>query len=223
MIRITWNNLMPPNISTEDIVNHLIVPAIFNNPELGNDIKSSIFYTKNGKNIIQTLSNKTARNRFFSSHKDSQNLAKRMLNLLLLKTSSEENIPYNLHTFPIRQEFKRQWKKLLTNKNITFFKKYINLFFEDKDLSTLANELKHQTIGKGVTRNFEQTEILDLDNLLKQIKPYTDETDDLFYERLATLSILACTWYIWEHHEDYKEQLQKLSQFILLWTKIPQK
>lgn len=221
MIRITWNNLTPPNISTEDIVTNLITPAIFNNPELGNFIQSSIFYTKNGKTFPETLSNKSAKTRFFSSHKDSQNLAKRMLNLLLLKTSSEENIPYNLHTFPIRQEFKNQWKKLLANRNTNFYKEYINLFFEDGDLTTLSDILKEHTTGKGVTRNFEPIEFLDLDNLLKQLKPSNDETDDLFFERLATLSIIACTWYIWEHHEDYEEQLQRLSQLLFDIPSIP--
>ena len=43
MIRITWNNLTPPGYQSEDIVNYLLKPAIFDNPEL-QSLKKSVFF-----------------------------------------------------------------------------------------------------------------------------------------------------------------------------------
>ena len=228
MIRITWNNLIPPGYSTENIVKQLLEPAIFNNPELRSSIHDSIFYTKNGKTFSETLLNSTARTRFFSSHADSKNLSERMLNLLLLNTSSVENIPYNLHTFPIRREFKRKWKELLTGSELDLYKSYINLFFEEGDIASLSATLKEHTTGKGVKRDLTPIDInfksINLNNLLNQIKPSNDEPDDLFYERLSTLSIIACVWFILENSKDntiYQEQLLRLSQMIFNLESVP--
>ena len=46
MIRITWNNLTPPGYRSEDIVEYLLKPAIFDNPELKEKIKASVFYER---------------------------------------------------------------------------------------------------------------------------------------------------------------------------------
>ena len=118
MIRITWNNLTPPGYRSEDIVEYLLKPAIFDNPELKEKIMASSFYEREQRGETKSfdtylIENKTARTRLFSHTKDSKRISERMLHLLLENTTSE-NIPYNMNSYPIRHEFKRQWMKVLT-------------------------------------------------------------------------------------------------------------
>lgn len=130
MIRITWNNLMPPRYKPLDIVNNLIKPSIFENANLRKDVRESAFYRKkNGTNLLTSLSSNTSgtdRSRLFSpppiltvnvnatesSPSASRELAARMMELLLYNTVSAENIPYDYSSFPIKRAFKTQWMKI---------------------------------------------------------------------------------------------------------------
>lgn len=121
MIRITWNNLTPPGYQSKDIVEYLLKPAIFDNPELGEKIKGSAFFEREQRGKINYFDtylseSRTARSRLFKRQQkidDSKSLSERMLHLLLENTTFE-NTPYNMNSYPIRHEFKRQWMKILT-------------------------------------------------------------------------------------------------------------
>lgn len=282
MIRITWNNLTPPGYQSEDIVNYLLKPAIFDNPEL-QSLKKSVFFEQlddkgRSRNFCDDLlENKTKRTRLFSLTSESRAITKRMLNLLLEKTK-EENIPYNMNSFPIRHEFKRQWMKILTpvekltaeefehleiNKNglgfldgrvilpqsdVLLYQEYINAILKEtvnhKELEALDQALDNSLSGsfnKRTNRDFENVDVklcyknnkVALSSLIMSIPPctyssasyYKDDEEsallsteeNLFFERLATLSVIASVWYIWENvsgNTTYQEQLLRISDMI---------
>lgn len=107
MINITWGNLMPPRCSQAYIVNFLLAPSFFNNPDLGKSIQESSFYQRKDGTILDALNNvKAFRSRLFNFG-DSPKTSEKLINLLLLKTK-QDNIAYTLDTFPIRHEFKKQ-------------------------------------------------------------------------------------------------------------------
>lgn len=283
MIRITWNNLTPPGYQSEDIVNYLLKPAIFDNPELKNIIKKSIFYegeNRKGENrnffddLIKTRANRT---RLFSLTPESKAISERMLHLLLVKTTFE-NIPYNMHSFPIRHEFKRQWMRILTpleklsakeleclkigsggqgtlnsriilpESDVKLYQKYINAILKEpvdiNELRGLKKDFDESPSGKRnkrLSRDFENVNIqlcnkdnkIALPSLIMSIPPceyssssyYKDDEEcsllsieeNLFFERLASLSIIASVWYIWENITDnnsYQEELIHISKMI---------
>lgn len=278
MIRITWNNLTPPGYQSEDIVNYLLKPAIFDNPELKAKIKASSFYEweQRGKTIdFYTLlsKQKTARTRFFSrtqNPSDSKNISERMLHLLLENTT-HENIPYNMNSFPIRHEFKRQWMKILTpleklsakdlenlkignngqgmldgrriltESEVDLYHRYICTILEENvDNKNLA-EIKNDLDGKRTQRDYENVNIqlchkqnrVALSSLIMSIplctynssSYYKDDIEsaklssekNLFFERLASLSIIASVWYIWENavdNTDYQEALIRMANLL---------
>ena len=79
---------------------------------------------------------KAFRSRLFNFG-DSPKTSEKLINLLLLKTK-QDNIAYTLDTFPIRHEFKKQWKFFLKEYfcdqysiYLEDYKKYIHLFLED--------------------------------------------------------------------------------------------
>ena len=114
MIHITWGNLIPPRCSQANIVNSLLAPSFFNNPDLGKTIQESSFYQRKDGTILDALNsetNKAFRSRLFNFG-DSPKTSEKLINLLLLKTQ-QDNIAYTLDTFPIRHEFKKQWKIFL--------------------------------------------------------------------------------------------------------------
>ncbi len=137
MINITWGNLMPPRCSQAYIVNFLLAPSFFNNPDLGKSIQESSFYQRKDGTILDALNNvKAFRSRLFNFG-DSPKTSEKLINLLLLKTK-QDNIAYTLDTFPIRHEFKKQWKFFLKEYfgdqysiYLEDYKKYIHLFLED--------------------------------------------------------------------------------------------
>ena len=139
MIHITWGNLIPPRCSQANIVNSLLAPSFFNNPDLGKTIQESSFYQRKDGTILDALNsetNKAFRSRLFNFG-DSPKTSEKLINLLLLKTQ-QDNIAYTLDTFPIRHEFKKQWKIFLREYfgdrysiYLEDYKKYINLFIED--------------------------------------------------------------------------------------------
>lgn len=267
MIRITWNNLTPPGFSQEDVIRFLLTPAVFENPQLGESIRKSAFYCKNGKTLIDTLGGKTARTRLFSWQKESGSLGRRMLELLLLNTKSD-GVPYDFHTFPIRLEFRRLWQKILTpaeglspaeqktlsrDKNGSFlapdgkrlltaeevlgYRKYVSLLLDDgspEALDDFALEFKKASPGKGVARDFQEVSVkfhyhgqeFRLEKLLNapDFCPHGTITEEVsvsedaaFLELLATLSVIACCWYIWEEAPmeiAWQEQLMRLCAMI---------
>lgn len=278
MIRIVWNNLVPPGYSQQDIVDFLLIPAIFHNPELGEEICKSTFYTRkkrgydNGLDFPTHLTNdKTYRTRLFSYKKESSAVTERMLELLLLKTANE-NTPYTIWTFPIRHAFKKQWKKilspiteeqkvnltadksgfyytsdnrrLLSEDEISYFKKYIKLFWKPDskpdEFKSYRRNWDKSVSGKGVTPQDDEINVsfkynnqtIELSTLLNSIpvfdystSTYLDETtaidltdeDNVFYERLATMSVVASAWYIWEeacNNPTYAEQIIRLAVMI---------
>lgn len=288
MIRITWNNLIPPSFSTLDTVKHLIKPAIFDNPEIGKHIRNTTrFYNNNHTAFDEILlKHKGTRSKFLSQSAKSTDVksnAERMMHLLLLKTTSSDNIPYTLYTYPIRQEFRKIWidiltpicemnpetiknnksinaqqnRRILTPQEIADFKAYINLFFENPDeasMQAMANRIKTSYGKNPVSRDF--TPITDvtftyedsngkktthsLAKLLKSIEPcsksspyYADnqllsEEDNLFFERISTLSVIASVWYLWEKattknkkrkEEFYQNQLHQLITMIFSFKK----
>ena len=90
---------------------------------------------------------KSSRTRFFSYTKQSGAHSKRMMNLLLLKTA-QENIRYNMDTFPARHVFKIRWHAILsslTPEELIAFKEYIHLFWT-KDATTNDFIKKSQNI-----------------------------------------------------------------------------
>ena len=139
MLHITWGNLIPPRCSQANIVNSLLAPSFFNNPDLGKTIQESSFYQRKDGTILDALNsetNKAFRSRLFNFG-DSPKTSEKLINLLLLKTQ-QDNIAYTLDTFPIRHEFKKQWKIFLREYfgdrysiYLEDYKKYINLFIED--------------------------------------------------------------------------------------------
>lgn len=306
MIRITWNNLIPPGYQSEDIVKYLLKPAIFDNPELKEKIKTSAFYEREqrGKtNNFYTylVENKTARTRLFSRTQnplDSKSISERMLHLLLENTTSK-GIPYNMNSFPIRHEFKRQWMKVLTpiekltaeerkhlepDKNdqytlngrrilkesdIELYCEYIcdilkvdidnkNLkengdsddlkengdsdnLNKNNNLSKLKKNLDKWSAGNRIKRDFENVDVqlhyrekqISLYSLIKDIpscdgrsKYYKDDEEfaqlseekNLFFERIASLSVIASIWYIWENATDkntyYQEELFRIANML---------
>ena len=55
MIHITWGNLIPPRCSQANIVNSLLAPSFFNNPDLGKTIQESSFYQRKDGTILDAL------------------------------------------------------------------------------------------------------------------------------------------------------------------------
>ena len=93
MINITWGNLMPPRCSQAYIVNFLLAPSFFNNPDLGKSIQESSFYQRKDGTILDALNNvKAFRSRLFNFG-DSPKTSEKLINLLLLKTK-QDNIAY---------------------------------------------------------------------------------------------------------------------------------
>lgn len=278
MIRITWNNLTPPGYQSDDIVNYLLKPAIFDNPELNKKIKLSAFYEWNqrGKktNFYTLLSEqKAARTRLFSRTQkpsDSKNISEKMLHLLLENTT-HENIPYNMNSFPIRHEFKRQWMKILTpleklsandlehlkigsngqgilngrriltESEVDIYYRYICTILEEKVDNKKFAEIRKDLDGKRTQRDYENVNIqlchkqnrVALSSLILSIPPctyssssyYKDDIDsvmlssekNLFFERLASLSVIASVWYIWENatnNTDYQEALIRMANLL---------
>ena len=244
MIHITWGNLIPPRCSQANIVNSLLAPSFFNNPDLGKTIQESSFYQRKDGTILDALNsetNKAFRSRLFNFG-DSPKTSEKLINLLLLKTQ-QDNIAYTLDTFPIRHEFKKQWKIFLREYfgdrysiYLEDYKKYINLFIEDnytiEDFEAEADTdlFKREDFDR---RNFQKSKItipyhgnnVPLSKLLYSIEaadysksPFLDERnssdisheDNLFFERLSTLSILACVWVIFTKVEE-KENKQTTS------------
>lgn len=280
MRRITWNNLTPPGYQSEDIVNYLLKPAIFDNPELKDRIQASSFYIreKKGEKIsFDTLlqSSKTTRTRLFSRPQnpaDSKAVSERMLHLLLANTTSE-NVPYNMNSFPVRHEFKKQWMKLLMpqeklpaedlkntetgdhgqgirnnrrslTKEAALYQKYICALVNDEtgneEITSLKNDLDMCSSGKPAKRNLENIDVqlcynkgkvkVALSSLIQDIPPckydsssyYADDEEsaklpedvNVFFERLASLSVIASVWYIWENAASYEEELIRLANMI---------
>lgn len=243
MINITWGNLMPPRCSQAYIVNFLLAPSFFNNPDLGKSIQESSFYQRKDGTILDALNNvKAFRSRLFNFG-DSPKTSEKLINLLLLKTK-QDNIAYTLDTFPIRHEFKKQWKFFLKEYfgdqysiYLEDYKKYINLFLEDnytiEDFEAEADTDFFKRV-KSDRRDFQKNKItipyhgneIPLGKLLHSIEaadysksPFLDERnssdisseDNLFFERLSTLSILACVWIIFAKVEE-KENKQITSE-----------
>ena len=243
MINITWGNLMPPRCSQAYIVNFLLAPSFFNNPDLGKSIQESSFYQRKDGTILDALNNvKAFRSRFFNFG-DSPKTSEKLINLLLLKTK-QDNIAYTLDTFPIRHEFKKQWKFFLKEYfgdqysiYLEDYKKYIHLFLEDnytiEDFEAEADTDFFKRV-KSDRRDFQKNKItipyhgneIPLGKLLHSIEaadysksPFLDERnssdisseDNLFFERLSTLSILACVWIIFAKVEE-KENKQITSE-----------
>lgn len=287
MIRITWNNLTPPGYTQRDIIDFLLIPAIFENPELGKYIQHSVFYKRKRKGSDEEISfpaelkgNKSSRSRLFSYREDSGRIAERMMELLLCKTENEKN-PYTMSTYPIRHEFKKQWKtilspvdhlsedqkgqfkkdkkgyyytkynrRLLTEEEVKNYKEYISLFFKENKKEDFAEheeilkrylDITRKSISsRGIERKFDSCSIVfkydkqdvHLDHLLNSItasdyskSPYKDEKDNppisngdnLFFERLSTMSVIACVWYIWEKAKNspaYASQVMYLAEML---------
>ena len=243
MINITWGNLMPPRCSQAYIVNFLLAPSFFNNPDLGKSIQESSFYQRKDGTILDALNNvKAFRSRLFNFG-DSPKTSEKLINLLLLK-NKQDNIAYTLDTFPIRHEFKKQWKFFLKEYfgdqysiYLEDYKKYIHLFLEDnytiEDFEAEADTDFFKRV-KSDRRDFLKNKItipyhgneIPLGKLLHSIEaadysksPFLDERnssdisseDNLFFERLSTLSILACVWIIFAKVEE-KENKQITSE-----------
>lgn len=298
MIRITWNNLTPPGYRAEDIVEYLLKPAIFDNPELKEKIKASVFYEREQrgettKNFYTYLTeSKTARTRLFSHTKnpqDSKGISERMLHLLLENTTYE-SIPYNMNSYPVRHEFKRQWMKILTSveeltaeerkdlqtdengqytlnsrrilkeSDVELYCEYIsdilkvdidnknlkengdsNDLTENSNLSKLQENLDKWSAGNRIKRDFENVDVqlhyrekqVSLYSLIMDILPcdgrsnyYKDDEEfaqlseekNLFFERIASLSVIASIWYIWENATDkntyYQEELFRMANML---------
>lgn len=248
MIRIVWNNLIPPGFKQEDVIDKLISPAIFHNSELEDKIIQSSFYTrkKNGVDIVfptDLKENKPSRTRFFSYQKESTAIAGRMISLLLLKTQ-HENVPYDMFTFPVRHVFKKQWQKILSDfdqNDITLFKEYIQLFWkEGAKPNDFDEQLKKWKSSSRISRQLNDVDVtfcyknqeVKLEKLITAISfydystsPYQDdsdnnalsEEDNIFFERLATMSVIACVWYIWEEAKNnsiYAEQIVRLAAML---------
>lgn len=333
MIRITWNNLTPPGYQSKDIVEYLLKPSIFENPELKSKIKTSAFYEREHRGKKQNfydylINNKVSRTRLFShteTPSDSKGISERMLHLLLENTTSE-NIPYNINSFPIRHEFKRQWLKILTPlKNLSVgkskdlvienmnqetlstpkiltedeFNLYRNYIYAILNINTdsivicnstqgmhdgrrALTENEFNLYGKYISdifnvtlnnenykkihikeealttlkniKNFDECQSnkrtrrdlvnidaplcyeeyqVDLSSLIMSISVCTDNSsnyykndaefsllsskENIFLERLASLSVIASVWYIWENAADniaYKEALIRLANML---------
>ena len=274
MIRIVWNNLIPPGYAQQDIIDFLLTPAIFHNPDLESKINSSSFYWREKKGKDEKIDfptdikvNKSSRTRLFSYQPESRRITERMMALLLLKTK-HENIPYTMSTFPARHVFKKQWqlilspvseeqkntltadksgtyytsdnRRLLSGDEVLSFKKYIQLLCKKnstpEDFNSCISEWKYSKISRQVddvcvTFKYKGQEIK-LEDLLNSIpaydystSPYSDDSfvsslsdkDNLFYERLSTISVIACVWYIWEKAKDnpiYAKQIVSLAKMI---------
>lgn len=273
MIRVTWNNLIPPGYQSEDIVNYLLKPSIFDNPEL-KDIKKSSFYEwDDRKGRKQTFYNylletKTNRTRLFSLTPESKSISERMLHLLLEKTNSE-NLPYNINSFPIRHEFKRRWMKILTplerlspeeiesleignggrgklngriilaESDVELYRKYIDTLLKEEFSEKEIGDFIQAT--KRIKRDFRNVSVnlcynnnvIPLSSLIMSIRPctytsashYKDDEEstqlsieeNLFFERLASLSVIASIWYIWENADSnasYQEALIRVAKMI---------
>ena len=294
MIRITWNNLTPPGYQSKDIVEYLLKPAIFDNPELKGKIKTSAFYKREQRGESKDfdtflIESRTARTRLFSHTKnpqDSKGISERMLHLLLENTTYE-NIPYNMNSYPVRHEFKRQWMKILTSveeltaeerkdlkpdengqytlngrrilnkSDIEFYCEYIcdildidnkNLkengdsdnLNKNNNLSKLQEILNKWSAGNRIKRDFENVDVqlhykekkVSLHSLIKDIplcdgssNYYKDDEEfaqlskekNLFFERIASLSVIASIWYIWENATDntiYQEELIRMANML---------
>lgn len=272
MIRIIWNNLTPPGYGQQDIIDFLLIPAIFHNPELESKINASSFYWKKKKDKdidfpTDIKNNKSSRTRLFSYQPESNAINERMMELLLLKTK-HENVPYTMSTFPARHVFKKQWqliltpiseeqkstliadksgtyytsdnRRLLSDDEIISFKKYIKLFWtkdsKPENFKSYISDWKYSKISRQidevcVTFKYNNQEIK-LEDLLNSITAYDYSTslyiddssstslsaeDNLFYERLSTMSVIACVWYIWEEAKNnpiYAKQILSLSEMI---------
>lgn len=261
---ITWNNLKPPGFTQKDIVEKLLKPSIFENPQFKNRIQASPFYqnaTRTNKQPINfqealLLDQNSFCSGFFNSNRSGS--SEKMIELLF-NTSSKENKLYTMSNFPIRYEFKKQWKNILLSSDelssdeLDEYKTYINLFFEDnliqqKSKDDLFNKYKTKfkidffkkkfdfDPEKTVTVDFSKLifsfkeEKIPFSKLLKSISAsdysksvFQDERnelnisdeDNLFFERLATLSIIASIWYIWisaMSEESKKTEIDKKSK-----------
>lgn len=278
MIRITWNNLTPPGYRQKDVVKYIIKPAVLDNPELFDSIHQSAFYNK----IDKALCHSVTRSRFFSANKDSVSVYNRMIALLLLNTKCE-NIPYNMDSFPIRREFKKRWKCILTpyeelsrdeqkeiSKNgkgyyvardgcaedgrrvlaspeVDVFKKYIRKLLGNsgipESLVNLEGEMGKSSSANRACRDFQEISAsftysgheVCLDKLLEAMQDcgYSSSSynegsislsreDNLLLEQIATISVLASVWYIFEQAGDegdagsivYREQIMRLFAMI---------
>ncbi|WP_294783899.1 hypothetical protein [uncultured Eubacterium sp.] len=242
MIQITWNNLVPPDYTHQEILNEFLKPAVFDNPELGQAIRTSPYFIKDTKKReketieVSLMNNKAACSRLFKyDPKQSLNDSEKLLHLLVVRPG-RECIPYAMDTYPIRHAFKEQWKRFFDDSSVLYqnfsgnrddllddYKKYIRLFFDDSymwetfeaeaKLDTLKQKKKEKrdfTGGVSIALPYNGSKI-HLSDLLKAIEtadyqqsPYDDERktpgisdeNNLFFERMATLSVVATVWNI---------------------------
>lgn len=221
MQRITWKNLMPPQFTYEDITNYLVVPAIIENPTLKDKIQMSSFFKKSLKSLANNP-NKTLLSRLYNRQgtpNQSKSPSEQMMELLLIQTSSSENIPYTLDTYPIRQAFKTQWALIPgitpnthTDSIASDQQRNANFPTEKGFTSEALSQYKLQV--ESLISNSSQNQCADnidplfkyngesvhLYTLLDSTKKYFQDSNKNYYflELLATLSVIASTWYIWE-------------------------
>ena len=123
-------------------------------------------------------------------------------------------------------------RRLLSANEVSAFKSYIRLFWTEKttaeDFEECLSKWKSSKRNKHIedvnaTFKYNDHEIR-LDHLLNSIVSYdtssvlqSSEEDPIFYERLATMSVIACIWYLWEnaeHKTKYAEQMIRLSKMV---------
>ena len=105
-------------------------------------------------------------------------------------------------------------RRLLSADEVCAFKSYIRLFWTEKttaeDFEECLSKWKSSKRNKhieDVNASFKHSgHEIRLDNLLNSIASYEtssvlqpSEEDSIFYERLATMSVIACIWYLWEN------------------------
>lgn len=250
MQRITWRNLKPPQFTYDDITKYLVVPAIFENPTLKDKIQMSSFFKKSLKSLANNNkeSGKTLQSRLYARQKTishSKSPTEQMMELLLIQTSSSENIPYTLDTYPIRQAFKTQWALILgiaphtsTDSIASCQQRKANFPTEKGFTSETLSQYKLQVeslISNSSQNQYAENidplfryneESIHLYTLLDSTKRYFQESHEnyCFLELLATLSVIASTWYIWENafcgsndtisNTTYLNQIHQLSKMI---------
>ena len=175
----------------------------------------------------------------------SKSPTEQMMELLLIQQSSSENIPYTLDTYPIRQAFKTQWALILgiahhtSTDSIASYQQWKANFPTEKgftsetlsqyklQVESLISYSSKNQFTENVDPIFQYNgESIHLYTLLDSTKSYFQESHEnyCFLELLATLSVIASTWYIWENafcssndtilNTTYLKQIHQLSKMI---------
>lgn len=207
---IHWNNLVPPNLSQGDMV-RMISDALSSGP-----------LTDADKGVLSRISRGATRTRFFCGSDSGRRSCTQIMELLLRSPLDPgTGLPYAPRDFPYQQAFAARWEEVVSGlapEELDVFRRHLRtLLSDDRSGATPDTSCEaRRSTGAHLWSYGEDLSLpgLDLPAALGVRAAGPDEGAfdtapvgrDPFDGRslpdlLATLSLVASTYYLWEHYD----------------------